>query len=217
MSCDGLLKVLCLHGYRQTEKIFRDKTGALRKILKKYCQLVYITAPNVIPSADNDEENSKQTGWWFSTENKLYVAQDVTDCCVGFKESLETVCQILKQDGPFDGIIAFSQGACLLSIICSLKEKGDERFQNLKFAVFFAGFKSRQSQHKCYYEVPITIPSLHVIGDTDQVIQKEMSDDLLDAFTNKTIVRHTGGHFIPTAAPQKNAYIEFMKPFMNRK
>jgi hypothetical protein len=41
---------LCLHGYRQSGDIFKQKLGALRKALKKHAELVFVTAPNKIPS-----------------------------------------------------------------------------------------------------------------------------------------------------------------------
>ena len=40
------------------------------------------------------------------------------------------------------------------------------------FAIFVAGFKSRQKDHEKFYDVTIEIPTLHVIGDTDNVIPK---------------------------------------------
>ena len=44
------------------------------------------------------------------------------------------------------------------------------------FAIFIAGFRSRSSQHQSMYEQTITLPSLHVFGDTDQVIPKGKHD-----------------------------------------
>ena len=40
------------------------------------------------------------------------------------------------------------------------------------FVILVAGFRSRQSQHDHLYKVPFSVPSLHVYGDTDKVIQK---------------------------------------------
>lgn len=45
------LRVLCIHGYRQNGSSFREKTGALRKLLKKQLELVYITAPLTVRTA----------------------------------------------------------------------------------------------------------------------------------------------------------------------
>ena len=51
------LRVLCLHGYRQNGHMFREKTGSLRKLLKKQVtEFVYIDAPHVIPAHENDHE-----------------------------------------------------------------------------------------------------------------------------------------------------------------
>ena len=40
------------------------------------------------------------------------------------------------------------------------------------FAILCAGFKSKSSEHSKYYTNNITCPTLHVYGDTDQVIPK---------------------------------------------
>ena len=36
------LKLLCLHGFRQSAAGFRTKTGGMRKNLKKKCEYVFI-------------------------------------------------------------------------------------------------------------------------------------------------------------------------------
>lgn len=47
------LKILALHGYRQNSEVFRQKTGALRKMVHKWAQFTYITAPHRVTSVDN--------------------------------------------------------------------------------------------------------------------------------------------------------------------
>ena len=44
-----------------------------------------------------------------------------------------------------------------------------------KFAILVAGFKSKSAAHAVMYSNPITMPSLHVFGETDQVIAKGLS------------------------------------------
>ena len=51
------LKILCLHGYRQNEKTFREKTGAFRKAVGKHVDLTYITAPHAVPPMTPDDAN----------------------------------------------------------------------------------------------------------------------------------------------------------------
>lgn len=51
------LRVLCLHGYRQNGTMFREKTGSLRKLLKKQvADFVFIDAPHLIPMEETDHE-----------------------------------------------------------------------------------------------------------------------------------------------------------------
>lgn len=48
-----LRRILCLHGYRQNGTLFREKTGSLRKLLKKHVsEFVYIDAPHLIPGEE---------------------------------------------------------------------------------------------------------------------------------------------------------------------
>lgn len=211
------LKILVLHGYRQSAQTCKEKLGAFRKGLKKLpLEFVYITAPNKIPSEGGDiaiNEGSNEFGWWFSTENDTYDPLSPSEISKGYEESLELVKTTFADKGPFDGILGFSQGSCLLSVLCALREQGCLDF---KFAILVAGFKSRSLGHSVYYNAPITCPTLHVFGDTDRVIPKENSEELLQYFTNATILNHPGGHFVPTQAPQRKVYIEFLEQFLNK-
>ena len=58
------LKILCLHGYRQNEKMFREKTGAFRKVVGKYVDLVFITAPHEVQPINTDELNQVQIKYY---------------------------------------------------------------------------------------------------------------------------------------------------------
>ena len=49
------LRLLCIHGYRQSAKTSREKLGSFRKLVGKVAELEFITAPHLIPS-DNPEE-----------------------------------------------------------------------------------------------------------------------------------------------------------------
>ena len=51
------LKVLCLHGYRQNEKSFREKTGAFRKAVGKYVDLTFVNAPHEVKPLNSEEMN----------------------------------------------------------------------------------------------------------------------------------------------------------------
>ena len=109
----GKLRVLCIHGYRQNESSFRERTGALRKLLKKEVDFCFLSAPHVIPEPQNlaRPEEEQERGWWFSKPDSSYYALDRTDCCLGFQASIETIHKAFEEQGPFDGIVGF-QSRC---------------------------------------------------------------------------------------------------------
>jgi len=208
-----LLKVLVIHGYRQSGKSSREKTGSFRKGLKKYLDLVYITAPNKIPSFGDTE--SEEYGWWFSSkqnDNLSFNAKEESTLDDGHDEALKLIKKTFEEQGPFDGILGFSQGATMAAHVCSLVNKDDPIFK-LKFAVLCAGFKSRSTNHHNYYEKQIELPTLHVYGDTDQVIPKEMSLELMEIFTQSSVLNHAGGHHLPASSKEKKCYQEFFEQF----
>ncbi|KAF8571021.1 hypothetical protein P879_01588 [Paragonimus westermani] len=206
----GKLKLLCLHGYRQTGESFREKTGAFRKFMKKHCEFEFLTAPNVI--MDNGG-----CAWWFSHSDRYFKAKDESDCDTGFQESLDAVKTFLKTKGPFDGILAFSQGAAFALLLHLLLE------QNLcelggfrpRFSILIAPFRSRSSNHIHLYAGTISLPTLVVYGETDEVIPLEMTKDILPIFVPPaTVYSHEGGHFIPTNPDAKRAYEQFLLKFI---
>lgn len=170
-------------------------------------------------SVDGSDEKSSadQMGWWFSAADRTYMAQDYTDCCPGYQESIACLEKVFQEQGSFDGILSFSQGAAFATLLCGIQQQNPESPFKFDFVILVAGFKSRQSAHACLYSDPISIPSLHVYGDTDQVIQKEMSEDLLQYFVEPKVLEHEGGHFIPVGSAQKKVYTEFLKEMLEKK
>ncbi|KAK9968472.1 hypothetical protein ABG768_002797 [Culter alburnus] len=219
------LRILCIHGYRQNGNSFREKTGALRKLLKKQVELVYISAPHQVPAIQNEtnqepEKSARsgeedQRGWWFSdVQARSFNAKQECESSLGLEESIEAVKTAVKDLGPFDGILGFSQGAALVAMLCALQEQKLQPDFNFRFAILVAGFRSACSQHQRFYKGPaITIPSLHVFGQDDRVIPEEMSRDLLPAFDGAQILFHPGGHFVPAASSHRQTYQDFLKKF----
>ena len=203
-------KILCLHGYRQTSTTFYEKLGAFRKMVGKKCNLTLVNAPHVVTSLDRDstvptqDEAEEQRGWWFSQPHGYFKSDDISDCDKGFDESLELIKKTIEEEGPFQGIMGFSQGAALTAMLCMMPEF------KFDFAMVFAPFKSVCSKHDKLYR-NVDIPTLYVIGDGDQVVLPARQDILSEYFSNATIVRHEGGHFVPATSKQKPAYLKFLE------
>ena len=93
-----------------------------------------------------------------------------------------------------------------------LQEMGELAF-SFNFGILVAPFRSRSSQHDHWFDggTRISIPSLLVMGETDKVIEKEMSDEVAAFFENKTALVHSGGHFVPANSQNKKVYLEFLE------
>ncbi|GBO02233.1 hypothetical protein AVEN_259730-1, partial [Araneus ventricosus] len=60
--------------------------------------------------------------WWFCDSTKDFSSRTACTEVEGFKESINTIAEAFKSQGPFDGILGFSQGGALAALICALKE-----------------------------------------------------------------------------------------------
>lgn len=212
------LHVLCLHGYRQSGPSFKAKVGSFRKICGKLAQFTFITAPHrVVPAAAtaageekaSDEED--EFGWWLDNTTPANSSQR------GFQESVEAISAAAARDGPFHGILAFSQGAAFAAQLAAMQEEGAIQPGGVRFefCILVAGFVSRSSgpHHQARLSAlrqPISVKSLHVMGTTDKVIPRERSEELLAYFERPEVLVHEGGHYVPTGGDAKLAYRSFL-------
>lgn len=213
------LKILVLHGYRQNAEIFKQRTGSLRKMINKWAEFTYITAPHKVLLVDDindiqkgDPLDEEQYGWFFNRENLINRGVLKGGPAQGFEESVKLIENTFEKDGPFDGILGFSQGACFLGLLCDLQQRGLlNKHVVFNFAILISGFKSNSLVHLKYYKEKIDIPTLHVFGENDEIIPTEFSEDLSECFTDPNIIRHPGGHFVPASSAQKEGYTTFIK------
>ncbi|KAF2254442.1 dihydrofolate reductase [Trematosphaeria pertusa] len=216
------IKVLMLHGFTQSGPLFHAKTRALEKNLAKAfpagISLHYPTAPIRLLPADvpfpvssstltNDGGDAEETdawAWWRRKgEGEPYRYE-------GIEQGLAHLADVLQKEGPFDGVIGFSQGGACAAMLASLLEpdrraafeafypKGGmsypESFEAdtgyvegtihppLKFAVSYSGFAARGTDlYKGFYEPKIKTPMLHFLGTLDAVVEEARSLALVAA------------------------------------
>ena len=216
-----------LHGFTQPGHLFEIKTKALKKSLEKSfpaapkpghlkdypggIELSYPTAPIRLDVADipgfdvqGDKEKSDAFGWWRrkgDAEPFVYA---------GMEQGLATIAEVLRNEGPFHGVLGFSQGGAAAGMVASLLETGrreafekaqgqggmryPDSFTNdtgfvegivhppLKFAVSYSGFgASANALYQAFYEPKIETPMLHFLGTVDTVVSEERSLRLVDA------------------------------------
>lgn len=213
------LKILAIHGYRQSDTTFSGKLGSFRKSFKKEIDFTFIKAPHKVPPLETSKEkeednNGEEFGWWFNTETKVFKATVPSNLSVGFDESLALVEKTFEQSGPFDGIIGFSQGASFVSILCAMQQR---KLSPIKFdfAILISGFKSLCEPHAIFYkDIEIELPTLHVYGEGDKIIPTLMALELSEVFSNKKKFIHEGGHYVPG---KKFIYNDFILEMLSKK
>ncbi|XP_022651183.1 esterase OVCA2-like [Varroa destructor] len=204
------LRILALHGYQQDAASFRSKCGAFRQKTKSLADYVIIDAPLII---DGD---SKKRGWLY--ENVEASASDSPEDPTGLQSSLDAIGDAVVKEGPFDGIFAFSQGASLACLLLHFLEKPHPTYKlnprvNFRFIVCVCGVEPRSHQ----VATPIEIPSLHLIGKTDQVISPERARAFSRLFKNPEIFEYDGGHHVPASGETGNIIRKFLTNFLTAK
>ncbi|KAG2204678.1 serine hydrolase FSH [Mucor mucedo] len=228
------LRILCLHGMVQNAVVFRKKTSVIRKKLDKIAELVFVSAPQVITDPkytseahraaaadENSPEEARPCAWWHPYDDK----QTEDGYYAGFKESVSFLKEFMTKEGPFDGVFGFSQGACLAAVITVCLEDrtlapslfGPEfEHPNFKFAIIAAGFKplpQKATEHIWTHK--ITTPTLHMIGEEDKLITPDLQQTLVDQCIDPIVIRHAGGHVVPSNAPSRNDTVAFVSKFVN--
>lgn len=100
--------------------------------------------------------------WWNTSDDfKTYSGIDI---------SLSYINHLFQTQGPFDGVMGFSQGGAFAGILAAMQPFGHVSF---RFFINASGFVSRADEHKdlfaphCLYDMP----SLHVIGRNDRLVE----------------------------------------------
>jgi fermentation-respiration switch protein FrsA (DUF1100 family) len=78
-----------------------------------------------------------------------------------------------------------------------------------KFAIFVASCDLGDPVYKM--EQTVDVPSIHFMGEADQMVSMDRSQKLLELYSNPKIFVHPGAHYIPTSKEPKDALREFAK------
>ncbi|CAB4315769.1 unnamed protein product [Prunus armeniaca] len=140
----------------------------------------------------------------------------------GFEESLAYIKTVYAQEGPFDGLLGFSQGAAMAAaLVCAqqtqrrLLQTGEMEFG---FVILCSGFGLMKLIEAEEEKIQmLKCPSLHIFGSDhgkDRQIANQASRKLASLFDEgcSVTIEHDSGHIIPTRPP----YIDQVKDFLGR-
>ncbi|KAL4910506.1 hypothetical protein BDW74DRAFT_184414 [Aspergillus multicolor] len=243
------MRILCFHGHTQTGPVFERKTFRLREHIERAfpgSSFVFPTGPISYKVSDRLDylsdiqrertENFKDpdvidTHAWF----RLFEE----DPPRGFFESLDRTAEILRTQGPFDGVICFSQGSVIGGMVASLLE-GPQRRQRfdgyaatfpgamqypesykdlnhppLKFGITYGAYMGTHPMFKAFYSEPlIETPFLHFMGDFDPIVPSDMAaavDHAQIGGSRRQKMTHPGAHALPVGSQYHEAVVDFIR------
>ncbi|CAM6088333.1 unnamed protein product [Calypogeia fissa] len=140
----------------------------------------------------------------------------------GWSRSWLHLKRVFTEQGPFDGVLGFSQGAAIAAALCirrSIIISQHDELVSVRFAILCSGFVSPAVEHQQLMSTStIDCPSLHIFGGSsghDRQIGVHDSEELASLFRSdkRMIVRHNMGHIIPTQPECVQQYLEFLSQF----
>ncbi|KAF2736978.1 hypothetical protein EJ04DRAFT_432072 [Polyplosphaeria fusca] len=194
------MRFLCLHGQGANSQVLEVQLSAVRYQLGD--GHTYEFAQGTVP-----EEAAPEIPATVSPDAQYfgYFDQQSSESCLAALNNLD---RYLQSEGPFDGLITFSQGGVLASTMLVRQARRVAHTSDLKVAVFFSGgipanpglLESGVIQPLEYESAGevISIPTAHIMGRTErgEVPWPQKLVDLCRKEVRDVFV-HEGGHEIP--------------------
>ncbi|KAI3464316.1 hypothetical protein Pfo_020979 [Paulownia fortunei] len=192
-NAERKLRLLCLHGFRTSGEIIKKQvTGKWPESVLEKLDLVFVDAPFPCQGKSDVEGIFDPPYYEWFQFNKEFTEYQNFDECLAYIED----CMI--KNGPFDGLLGFSQGAIISAALPGLQAKGVAltRVPKIKVLIIIGGAKFRNpSVVEKAYSSPIQCPSVQFLGDQDFL--KQYGTELVEAFVDPLVIRHPKGHTIP--------------------
>lgn len=222
-----MAKILCLHGFLQNGKVFSEKSSGIRKLLKKSnIQLDYIDGPTILDKKDLpfQIDDTKWQEILDASLNKAWFYHDDISQNLDISEAIKTVVNHIKENGPYDGILGFSQGAAVTAIITNTIKQLIPDHDYFKFSITFSGYSFTEpkpdskellqitEKFTSSFKVPndLSTKCIFVYGKNDQAVPGERSKFLSELYPEeiRKVFEHDGGHMVPNKK-------DFLKPIVD--
>ena len=212
------MRILCLHGGGTNSRIFEAQTAAFRYSLgadHTYYYLDGSVQAQMVPRKDHATSFRvsrlrcvAEIEAFVSAEDEFleYALGSSAESC---RNALSDLDNFLAEEGSFDGVMAFSQGAAIAASHIIHRQRTKPILPSFRFAIFFSGgipedldqLLSGGPRRLLNVEEDgdlIKIPTLHVWGRNDQVYP-EFGPVLsqLCKCSEREVFIHEGGHEVP--------------------
>ena len=142
---DNSNKVLLIHGWRTSGSILFTQTAAFRHHTE--IDVVKINAPWDAKGPPDEGiaefyPDQPYYEWWAYEQDS-----DGKEIYTGHEKSLESLETYLNQNGPFLGVLGFSQGATLTTLLAELQQSKEKKW--FKFVILIGGVPPISQYSNC--------------------------------------------------------------------
>lgn len=237
------LRVLCLHGFRANVQVMQDQLRPLEQALGPDTEFVYLNGPfeaegKAFPSVEEHYKDTRPFYEWmryYIGDNKTSAELAPKDIAKirkqvgpetatkwplrygGIERALEYLDEQLEALGPFDVVLAFSQGGIMLTIYAMwCLEK--HRPRPWKLTVISNASRIHGYNVKHLFEGPdgrellVPFTSVHLVGKLDPIREEcfklaAMYDPHpTSSPTGRVVLEHEDGHRFPSFKRNKALY-----------
>jgi predicted esterase len=212
--CPLTMKFLCLHGIGTNNQIFKMQTAAFRYELAD--QHTYEFVQGVIPWRLPEELASYSNS---SDEHYAYYGMSDTS----FIAALDDLEAYIEAEGPYDGVMAYSQGAGLATMLLVRRQHlHPDKAPPFRCAILFSPVQvydpvayldngavavlDGNTRLMGKLQIPVSI----IFGETDERKNEAKSVESICGPSLLSALVHKGGHEVPGAG-SKNDLLEAVK------
>ncbi|CAD8175004.1 unnamed protein product [Paramecium octaurelia] len=207
-------KILCLHGNGANKEFHSYQLRQFEKEFNNY-EFVSLDGPISITRNVHVSQVVVPQNFAKMIENKPlftwgnFLKLDRNNIDGVFQESLDYVIKVLKEQGPFYGVLGFSQGTAVAARLATLLEhKQINLGYELNCFIFCSGSMVNLPDNRLIF---CKIPSIHFIGVNDFLYDRSLG--LSTQFLNPLVIFHDQGHKVPFLSRQQ---IQLLKQFFNK-
>ncbi|KAL9049435.1 MAG: hypothetical protein Q9162_007221 [Coniocarpon cinnabarinum] len=198
------MRFLCLHGWGTNSDIFEAQTALLRHEIGGGHTYEFVDGPMTWPTQPGIEEA-------FGEQECCYTYWDPSNAA-SIEAAVDYLEEFMNSDGPFDGVLAFSQGAALAATLLAKNVKASNgkylKHPLFKCAIFLSAMRPVDYSALASGEIRMlsraqdgviyTIPTSNIWGAKDSQYPgvPEQVSDLCLAEQSTTFV-HSKGHEVP--------------------
>ena len=195
------LKVLCLHGFDSSSRMFELQLSALQSATSDFAEFMFIDGAHCLKTLR--KKKSQKYAWWAAMPTETGEVE-----YRGMQQSIDALLETSRAFGPFHVILGHSQGAALIAAANLHTNSGsgsdEPPILSPKLVILLAGFlpQDRYTANLAEAEreqksISQTQKSLHVYGTNDAVLPVEGVKQIASLYTEPKYFAHTGGHDPP--------------------